>query len=203
MSAPSARPAAGKSDWGMVLSKFFQHGTTIASVAPSSKYLARMMLRGIDFAAAKCIVELGAGTGPITKELLRRVGPDTRLLVVERDADFCKRLRQKFPHAEVVEGDACDIQKLVADRGISQVDEVVSGLPLPSFPADVQSAILGGSAKVLRPGGLFRQLTYMPFVYWKFYRGFYADVRFKLVPLNIPPAGVYFCGGYRGDQPAA
>lgn len=200
----SAKPASP--DWWLMVRKFFQHGTTIASFAPSSRFLARKIAVGIDYDEAKCIVELGAGTGPITKELIGRVKPHTRLIIVERDPDFCKRLRTRFastPNAEIVEGDAAHIDTLLADRGITEVCHIVSGLPLPSFPPEVRDAILASSARALGAHGTFRQLTYMPLVYWMFYRGYFADVRFNLVPLNLPPAGVYICRGYKTDRAVA
>ena len=189
-------------DWWLMLRKFVRHGTSIASVAPSSRFLARMICQGIDYHNAKCIVELGAGTGPITKELLRRVQPHTKLVIVELDPDFCKRLRAKFPSADIVEGDAAHMDKLLHERGIDMVDHVISGLPLPSFPAPLRDSILASAARSLAPDGTFRQLTNMPYVYWKLYRRYFSDVRFKLVPLNLPPAGVYVCKGYRSVQQA-
>ncbi len=191
-------------DWWMFFRKFVQHGTKIASFAPSSKYLARKICKGIDYDAAKCIVELGAGTGPVTEVLLSHVKPHTRLLVVERDPDFCRRLRDRFPDAEIVEGDAAKIGDLLRERGIRQVDHVVSGLPLPSFPAELRAAVLASVAECLAPGGTFRQLTVTPLVYWKLYRGYFDTVRFKFEARNLPPAGVYICTGYqpRPESPA-
>lgn len=209
MNSPAPKPQSSVNpaspDWWLVVRKFFQHGTTIASFAPSSRFLARKILKGIDYDKARCIVELGAGTGPITKELIDRVKPHTRLVIVERDPDFCKRLRARFahtPNADIIEGDAAHIDQLLADRGITEVDHIVSGLPLPSFPAEVRDAILASSARALGEHGTFRQLTYMPLIFWRFYRGYFADVRFNLVPLNIPPAGVYVCRGYKLDRAA-
>jgi phospholipid N-methyltransferase len=178
-------------------SRFLKHGTTVASFAPSSKYLARKIVDGIDFENSDCVVELGAGTGPITAELIRRVSPRTKLVIVELLPEFCARLRAKFPQADIVEGDAAHLDKLLADRGISQVNHVLSGLPLPSFPAELRANILASASKVLAPGGTFRQLSVMPWVYKNMYRRYFSDVRFDLVPLNLPPAGVYVCRGFR------
>jgi phospholipid N-methyltransferase len=188
---------ASAPDWWLMASRFLKHGTTIASFAPSSKYLARTIVSGIDFDRARCIVELGAGTGPITAELIRRAKPHTRLVIVELMPEFCARLRAKFPTADIVEGDAARMDKLLADREITEVDHVLSGLPLPSFPADLRESILSSAAKCLAPDGSFRQLTNMPWVYWKMYRGYFDDVRFKVVPLNLPPGGVYVCRGFK------
>ena len=200
--APS-RTAAPSPDWWLMVRKFLQHGTTIASFSPSSRFLSRKIVQGIDYDSARCIVELGAGTGPITKELVERAKPHTRLIIVEQDADFCKRLRTRFahaPNAEIIEGDAAQIDKLLADRGITEVDHIVSGLPLPSFPAKLRDAILASSARALGGRGTFRQLTNMPLIYWRLYRGYFTDVRFQLVPLNLPPAGVYVCRGFKSPS---
>lgn len=196
--AKKLSPRAGSGpDWWLMLRKFVSHGTSIASFSPSSRFLARSMVRGIDWARAKCVVELGAGTGPITKQLVRAAHPKTKLVIVERDPDFCRLLRQKFPGQDIVEGDACKLDEILADRGIAKADHVISGLPLPSFPAAIRDSIIRMSARVLGPEGEFRQITNMPWVYIGLYRSYFRDVSFKLVPLNLPPGGVYFCKGYQ------
>src|SRR5262245_52184621 len=96
-------------DWWLFLTKFLQRGRVIASFAPSSRYMARAVLRGIDFDKKPTIVELGAGTGPITKELLSRMGTRGRLIINELDPDLCRYLRHSFPQADIVEGDAADL----------------------------------------------------------------------------------------------
>jgi phospholipid N-methyltransferase len=180
-----------------MLRKFVSHGTAIASFSPSSRFLARSMVRGIDWMKSKCVVELGAGTGPITKELVRAAHSQTKLVIVERDPDFCRLLRSKFPGHDIVEGDACKLDQILASRGIKKADHVISGLPLPSFPPELRDSIIKMSARVLGPEGEFRQITNMPWVYLKLYRTYFRDVSFKLVPLNLPPGGVYFCKGYQ------
>jgi len=180
-------------DWWLFLNKFLRQGTGIAALAPSSRWLARAVVRGIDFEAAGCIVELGAGTGPITTELVRHVNEQCRPIVVERDPDFCQRLRQRFPQADVVEADANDLERLLGERGVERVDHVISGLPLPSFPGEARDRLLRVIHERLAPGGTFRQLTHMPWIYYKLYRRYFAEVRFRLVPMNLPPGGVYIC----------
>ena len=186
-----------------MLRKFLRHGTSIATFVPSSRFLARATVGGIDYAKARCLVELGAGTGPLTREMMARMRPGTRLVIVEIDPDFCKRLRQQFPGADIVEGDAGRMDELLAERGITAVDHVISGLPLPSFPAPLRDAIIASAARALVPGGTFRQITNMPWVYRGLYRRYFADVSFQLVPLNFPPAGVYVCRNYRPTAPSS
>jgi phospholipid N-methyltransferase len=98
----------------------------------------------------------------------------------------------------VVLGDATKFGELLHERGIPTVDHVLSGLPLPSFPALARDAILETSARTITAGGTFRQLTVMPLIYYKMYRRYFEQVRFRFVPFNLPPGGVYVCRGYRG-----
>ncbi len=184
-------------DWWLMFRKFLQRGRVIASFAPSSRYMARAVTRDIVFETARCIVELGAGTGPITAELLHRVKPHTRLLILELDADLCTRLRRRFPNAEIIEGDAANLGQMLDERGIDKVDHIISGLPLPSVPEPIRDRILDVSARRLRPDGSFRQLTVMPWVYYKMYRRYFEDVRFRMVFRNLPPGGVYVCKGWQ------
>jgi phospholipid N-methyltransferase len=194
----------GKPDWLLMLGKFLRHGSTIASFVPSSRFLCRCLIKGINWDTARCLVELGAGTGPVTEHLVRNAKPHTKLVVIEQDADFCKRLREKFRGAanlDIVEGDACKLDVILAKRGITVCDHVLCGLPTPSIPAPAREAIMAASEKVLPPEGMFRQITNMPWVFYGFYKNYFKFVKFKLVPWNFPPAGVYFCRGYRGPKP--
>lgn len=199
---PTGHVDVGTNDWWLMVRKFAKHGTKIATVAPSSRFLSRRMLKGIDWDNVKCIVELGAGTGPVTKEILRLVKPHTKFFVIEIDPDFCQRLRARFPTLDIVEGNANELDQLLTSRGITQVDTIISGLPLPSFPPELCNSIMQSCAKCLGPNGIFRQLTVMPYYFWRFYKKYFEEVKFALVPLNVPPAGVYVCKRFK-DQPAA
>ncbi|QDU22609.1 class I SAM-dependent methyltransferase [Urbifossiella limnaea] len=193
---PTDAPAGP--DWWLMLRAFWRRGRQVASFAPSSRAMARAMLRGIDFESTRCVVELGAGTGPVTAEVAARLRPGTTFVAVELDPVLCARLKARFPHLDVVQADAARLDELLAGRGVRQVDHVLSGLPLPSFPAAERDSLLAAAARVLSPAGTFRQLTVMPWVYYPLYRRSFDDVRFHFVAANLPPGGVYVCRGYRG-----
>jgi phospholipid N-methyltransferase len=204
LAAPHSPAALGPKgpDWWLMMKAFLRHGRKIASFAPSSRFMARKITDGIDWEQAKCIVELGAGTGPITAEIVRRVRPQTKLLVIELDPTLCGRLQARFrdvANLDVVHGDATQFDQLLADRGIPEVDHVLSGLPLPSFPEDLRNSVIRTSARMLAHHGTFRQLTVMPLIYYKMYARYFEDVRFRFVPLNLPPGGVYVCRGFKGE----
>lgn len=186
------------SDFSLFFGKFLRHGTKIASLAPSSPWLSRTTVRGVDWDHVRVLVELGAGTGPITRVLAKKAHPDCRVIVLERDPDFSTLLRERFrhlPNFDIVEGDCRDLAAILADHGISRVDAVISGLPVPSFPKDLQRDLFRVVKAVLVPGGTYHQITELPWVYRGLYRRFFDDVRFAFQPLNVPPAGAYFCRG--------
>jgi phospholipid N-methyltransferase len=180
----------------LVLRKFFTNAKTVATVAPSSRALSRAILRGIDWPNTKAVVELGAGTGPITAELVKLAPPHVRVVVNEFLPDFCQALRQKLPTLDVAEGDARRLADMLAERGLSQIDYVLSGLPLTHFgPAD-RDAVIDQAGRLLGPTGEFRQLTTAPWLYRGLYRRYFREVSFRLVLWNLPPGGVYFCRGW-------
>jgi len=184
------------SDFTLFLGKFLKQGTAIASLAPSSPWLSRATVRNINWQQARVIVELGAGTGPITRVLAANALPGCRVVVLERDPDFCRLLRERFEgrhDLDVVEGDVRDLASILADKGIDLADHIVSGLPVPSFPRDLQEALFRLVRQVLRPDGTFNQITELPWVYLGFYRKYFEDVQFVFEPRNLPPAGAYFC----------
>lgn len=202
--APAAAPPTPSRprgpDWWLMMKAFLTQGRKIASFAPSSGPMARKMIDGIDWDQARCVVELGAGTGPITAQVIRRLRPHTRAVVIELDPTLCGRLQARFqgvPNLDVIQGDATQFDKYLAERGIDKVDHVLSGLPLPSFPEDLRNAVLRTSARSLAAHGTFRQLTVMPLVYYKLYARYFDDVRFRFCPWNLPPGGVYVCRGFR------
>jgi phospholipid N-methyltransferase len=183
-------------DFGLFFGKFLTQGTRIASIAPSSRWLSRTTVANVDWPRAKVLVELGAGTGPITRVIAEHAQPDCRVIVIERDADFARLLRQRFanrPNFDIVEGDVRDLGSILAGKNIESVDHVISGLPVPSFPPSLQTALFRAVRSALKNHGTYNQITEIPWLYWRFYRKFFDEVRFVFEPRNLPPAGTYFC----------
>src|SRR5262245_22307434 len=180
-------------DLWLVLRKFVTNAKTVATIAPSSRALSQATVRGIDWSKANVVVELGAGTGPITEELVKTAPPAVRLVVNEFLPEFCDALRQKFPDLDIASGDARRLTELLADRGIPVVDYVLSGLPLTHFaPAD-RDTVMNQVGQLLSPDGEFRQLPKAPWLYRGLYRRYFREVSFRLVMWNLPPGGGYCC----------
>jgi phosphatidylethanolamine/phosphatidyl-N-methylethanolamine N-methyltransferase len=153
--------------------------------------LARAVVERVP-AAARCVAELGAGTGPITRALLRHLGPEAIVLALEIDPAFCARLRRDLrdPRLRVVEAPAQELPARAAGLG-SSVEVVVSGLPFANFPAPLRRDIAQAAYEALQPGGLFVGYGYAPFVLPRLLRAVFGNCRAGFVGRNLPPAFVF------------
>lgn len=167
---------------------------TTGAVTRSSKYLVREMMQPINFVQAKVIVELGAGDGVLTYELLNRMSPDALLLCFEINAEFCKILRGAIddPRFVLIEDSAENLEKHLLELGFSEADYIISAIPFIALPNDLVHRIVSVCHKVLKKKGLYIQYHYSSFIQ-KMYRKFFGNVEVEFVPLNIPPAFVMIC----------
>jgi phosphatidylethanolamine/phosphatidyl-N-methylethanolamine N-methyltransferase len=101
----------------------------LGAIAPSSARLARKMTEAIN--SDSCVLELGPGTGVITKEILKKILSPTQLSVIEQDLAFSNVLSNLFPDAHVINGSATDAD-LYASIG-REFDFIISSLPLVLF----------------------------------------------------------------------
>jgi phosphatidylethanolamine/phosphatidyl-N-methylethanolamine N-methyltransferase len=163
----------------------------IGAVAPSSRFLARAMAKQVDIRRPDMVIELGGGTGSVTKALLEVGVPAERLIVVERDERLYHMLRRRFPHLRIVLGDARQLVALLRPLGVGAVSTVVSSLPLISMPKLVRRQIVEQSFALLGEAGRFVQYTYSltsPLARRELgLRGRVAE----RVWLNVPPASVW------------
>lgn len=159
----------------------------IGAISPSSPALAEAMSAQVDFTKPGRVLELGPGTGAVTKALIRRgLGPE-RVIAVESDPAFARILRGRFPGLDVIEGDAADAG---AVEGKGPFNAIVSSLPLLNFPPHERVALVSALLRRMPPGTPFIQYSYgvkppLP-------RG--ADLRVTLaakVWRNLPPARVW------------
>jgi phosphatidylethanolamine/phosphatidyl-N-methylethanolamine N-methyltransferase len=163
----------------------------IGAVAPSSRFLARAMATQVDLHRPEPVIELGGGTGSVTKALLEAGLPVDRLIVVERDVRLYKMLRRRFPGLRVVRGDARHLVELLRPLGIDAVSAVVSSLPLIAMPKTIRRQIISECFALLGAGGRFIQYTYSltsPLAGGEL--GLRGRVAAR-VWLNVPPAAVW------------
>src|SRR3979490_3604020 len=106
----------------------------MGAVMPSGKVLARTMAQYVDIDSEGPVVELGAGTGAITSALIDHGGEQKRLVLVEYNPGFCALLRDRYPHAKIVQGDAYTLRDSLRNMLSTPALAGVSGLPLVTKP---------------------------------------------------------------------
>lgn len=151
---------AGSGDGETFLRRFLGDPKRTGAVAPSSPFLAREMARAVDPLAAGLIVELGPGTGPVTKALIAHGVRRERLLLVEYDPYFCKLLSERFALTRVVRADAFALRAALGGRLTQPVAAVVSSLPLLNEPPQRRLNLLDEAFELMGPDGVFVQFTY-------------------------------------------
>ena len=132
----------------------------VGAVMPSGKLLARTMAQYVDIESAGPVIELGPGTGAITNALIERGVDQKRLVLVEYNPSFCALLRDRYPHAKVVQGDAYRLRDSLWEVLAVPASAVVSGLPLVTKPMLTRLKLIRDSFMALAPGAPFVQFTY-------------------------------------------
>ena len=144
-----------------------------------------------DFARARCVVELGAGTGVYTEEIVARLHPDARFLAFEVDPDLVSTLDGRFedPRVRIINDSAENVGNYLDG---AKVDVIVSGLPFTSLPEPVKRNIFEQIKRVLASEGVMVAIQYSTMVQRDLSRIF-ASVRRRVSPLNVPPAFLFRC----------
>lgn len=143
------------SDFLKFTGQLLRHPMQTMALAPSSARLCAEMARRVG-AMDGPVIELGGGTGKISKALLAAGLAPENLHTLEINPDFLTLLRDRLPGVNVHDMRAENL----ADLGLTDVVAVVSGLPLLSMPEAIQRAILEGTMKMVRHNGAFVQFTY-------------------------------------------
>jgi phosphatidylethanolamine/phosphatidyl-N-methylethanolamine N-methyltransferase len=174
----------------------------VCSLFPSSPFVGRAMTAVLGDRIESHVIELGAGTGAVTQQLIRNgVKPD-KLTVVEIDAQLGGHLRRRFPDVDVVIAPAQNLAKLWKERNGESVGAIVSTLPMRLLSKRLIYLVMKNSLQVLEEGGMFVQFTYrqtgpvpprvvdaLRLKAWRYTR----------VWLNLPPAAIWVYE--RADSP--
>jgi phosphatidylethanolamine/phosphatidyl-N-methylethanolamine N-methyltransferase len=146
-------------DAALFFGLWLQKPLQIAAVTPSSARLAGVMARLVDLRRPGPVLELGAGTGSMTRGLLRAGCQADRLIALEREPRLAATLRRSFPGVTTIAGDATALADHFTRHGIEQLCAVVSSLPIKWFPLAAQRAVIEPCLARLGPDGRFLQMT--------------------------------------------
>jgi phosphatidylethanolamine/phosphatidyl-N-methylethanolamine N-methyltransferase len=146
-------------DEARFIKTLFENPRVTGAVSPSGPFLAKAMARAVDPKGSGLVIELGPGTGPVTKALLERGVAAESLVLVEYETGFCRLLAQRFPAVRVLQGDAYRLSQTLADLG-QPIRAIVSSLPLLNQPLNRRRELLEQAFALMGPDGVFVQFTY-------------------------------------------
>ena len=173
------------------LRSFLDGPGRVGAILPTSQRTVRATLDMAPIAQARCVVELGAGTGPYTREIVRRLRPDARLLAFELDPALARQLAADVtdPRVQIVADSAANLEAHLDGR---RPEVIVSELPFTSLPGAVRREILRVAQRVIADDGVMLVLQYSPFMRKELERRF-RSVRRRLSLFNVPPAVLFAC----------
>lgn len=161
------------------------------AVSPSSMDLARRMALELDPADEGTVVELGPGTGVVTRALVERGFDPSRLVLVEYNPEFCTLLRREFPGVTVIRGDAYAIGDHLERIGNPLLAGVVTSLPLFTKPLPQRVRFIGDCLDALPGGQPIVQFSYALVPPVPAGHGDYAIDVSRWIWRNLPPARVW------------
>ncbi|MBM9538594.1 class I SAM-dependent methyltransferase [Desulfobulbus alkaliphilus] len=171
--------------------KNFIRDRNVASVTPSSLTLVKRVCKRIDFSRDNIIVEYGPGNGVFTRYILERSTPDTRLILIELNANFARALEKiKDTRLHVLHDSAENVANILGDYEINEVDYFLSGIPFSFIGRKRKDALLATSFTLLKPEGKF--LAYQTSNHLKEpLQKFFPHVSVKFEIRNVPPMCLY------------
>jgi phosphatidylethanolamine/phosphatidyl-N-methylethanolamine N-methyltransferase len=164
---------------------------SVGSIVPTSSIAARRMASVVNPNSGMPVLEVGPGTGVVTRAILALGVKPENLCLVEYSADFVRHLKAQFPGVNIIQGDAFNLENTLGDwRGMT-FDSVVSGVPLLNFPVAQRVRYVEDLLSRIPAGRPVMQLTYGPLSPVPAGRGSYKVEHYDFVLRNIPPTQLW------------
>ncbi len=155
------------SQYGLFFRQFLVNYRTTGAILPSGRVLGSALARFVvgEHPGARRILEVGPGTGSVTRRIVEAMGPEDRLDLVELNESFVRCVQRRFQTDEGFRSVAehtrvlhCPVQELPRD---GTYDLIISGLPLNNFSVSEVEGILAAFAGLLKPGGTLSFFEYI------------------------------------------
>ena len=171
--------------------EFLKHPFQIGSVVPSSRFLEQRVLEVADISTAQSVVELGSGTGGITRAILAGMPQDARLLSIEINPCFYSLISQIKDKRFIAHlGNASLLAEVIAMYGVDAPDVIISGIPFSTMDHHAGSKLLESVSSVLAPHGRFVAYQVSKRV-TNLCQPIMGEEYMEMEFLNIPPMRVY------------
>jgi phosphatidylethanolamine/phosphatidyl-N-methylethanolamine N-methyltransferase len=163
----------------------------VGALLPTSSITARRMASVIDMSSGLPVLELGAGTGVITKAILERGVKPADLVSIEYASHFYDLLRKRFADVDVRNGDVFELDTVLGHRSAQAFDCVISAVPMLSFPLDRRVALMKDLLSRIPQGRPVIQITHGPMSPLPAMPDVYTISHFDFVVRNLPPAQLW------------
>lgn len=171
--------------------EFLKHPLQIGSIIPSSRFLEQRILEAAAIDSVRTIVELGSGTGGVTRAILRAMPQHARLLSIEINPHFHNLVSGIEDDRLIAHlGDASMLKDIISMYGLPAPDAVISGIPFSTMSHREGSCIIESISTLLAPNGRFVAYQVSDRVA-SLCRPYLGTEQVMLELLNIPPMRVY------------
>src|SRR6218665_3797039 len=164
---------------------------TVGAIMPTSARMAARMASIIDSGSGLPVLELGPGTGVITKAILDKGVKPENLVSVEYSSEFVRHLRGKYPGVNFINGDAFSLAETLENYRGQKFDCVISGIPLLNFPMHQRVKLIEDLLKLIPVGRPIVQFSYGPVSPVVARPDSYTIKHFDFIMRNIPPAQIW------------
>lgn len=164
----------------------------VGYVVPSSPFLTRQTAKRVDFSKPRVVVELGPGEGCHTRQIVKRMNADSKLILLELDEEFVAHLKKSFandPRVVVVHTDAQHLPEVLKQNGVTHCDYIVSGLPFLVIDEPIRNKILHNIADAMTSESRF--ITYQVTDQLCDHDHLFELAHREYCPLNLPPINVF------------
>ncbi len=163
----------------------------VGAILPTSGVTARRMASVVDPRSGLPVLELGPGTGVITKAILQRGIAPADLFAVEYSPDFVAALREEFAGVNVIHGDAFKLDEALGDKRDTRFDCVISAVPMLNFEPRQRVALMEDFLDRVPPGHPVVQITYGPLSPVPASAASFRVEHYDFVLRNLPPAQLW------------
>jgi phospholipid N-methyltransferase len=138
------------------IQQFFKHPLQIGSIIPSSRFLERRIVAAAGIASANVVIELGPGTGGLTRAILSAMPQHAKLLSIEINSHFHALVSNIEDYRLIAHlGSACELKEIISIHNLNAPNAVVSGIPFSNMSRSAGSQILEAISSLLAPNGRF------------------------------------------------
>ncbi len=163
----------------------------VGAIRPTGRIAAKHMASILPVESGLPVLELGPGTGVITRAILDRGVPAEKIVAVEHSGEFCQLLQNKFPGVNVVQGDAFDLEVSLAGTGGQVFCGVIGAIPLLNVTMEKRLQIIDQALSRVMDGGPFVQISYGPKPPAPACPSKFTVEKSDRIFRNVPPAGIW------------